>query len=65
VFTGSSQTTLFDDDGDGAGDAFTATDEDRLTYIVFIADGDNPGTNLCYVWGDDPSYYDSSSCEEL
>lgn len=58
-------TTLFDDDGDGAGDAFTSGDEDRLTYLVQTIGGTDPGDAACYIWGDDPTYYSGENCTEL
>jgi hypothetical protein len=56
-------TTLFDGGTDGSGDAFTADDADRLTYIFQIEGGDFD--RQCYVWGDDPSYYVAQDCQEL
>ena len=56
-------TTLFNNGTNGAGDVFAEDGSDRLTYLVQLAGG--PYDAFCYVWGDDPSYYDSYGCEDF
>jgi hypothetical protein len=39
------------------------TDEADVTFLVYLAGGPNNGS--CYIWGDDPGYYDGENCDEL
>jgi len=52
--------TLFNNGSDGTGDVFTSSHEDRLTYLLQLEGGSLDGE--CYVWGDDPTYYDAEGC---
>jgi hypothetical protein len=55
--------TLFDGGSDGLGDAFTAEDADRLTYVLQIVGGTHDTD--CFVWGHDVTYYAADTCVEM